>query len=139
MLSLGCLVNARRSLYQSKPSIEASEATTLSGARKRVGTVARPNIAATGGDVRRPVMPPRLSPRATYLSHRAKYVPTPRLVGRKPHGHGDFRHLDLRGLGRPTAELAGFAPNSAPGPQNACKQGGSWDRAGESKRGVDGT
>jgi hypothetical protein len=98
VLSLGCLVNARRSLYQSKPSIEASEATTVSGARKRVGTVARPNSAATGGDVRAADHAPAAVPRATYLSHGAKYVPTPRRVGRKPHGHGDFATSICAGL-----------------------------------------
>ena len=58
----------------------------------------------------RPVMPPAAVPRSTYLSHRAKLVPTPRLVGRKRNNHGAFRHLERLGLGRPTAELAGFAP-----------------------------
>ena len=72
MLSLGCLVNARRSLYQSKPSIEASEATTVGGARKHVGTVARPNIGAAGGDVRAAGHSLAAVPRSTYLSHRAK-------------------------------------------------------------------
>ena len=71
MLSLGCLVNARRSLYQSKPSIEASEATTVGGARKQVVTVAWPSIGAAEGTFVRPVILSRPS-RSTYLSHRAK-------------------------------------------------------------------
>jgi hypothetical protein len=103
---LGCLVNARRSLYQSKPSIEAWEATTLGGGRKHLGTSLWTNRMQWAGHVRRVGHRLASAPASTYLSHRANSPPTPRLDARKRRSHCDFRPLGLLGLGRLTAELA---------------------------------
>ena len=47
-----------------------------------------------------------IAPIRTYLSHRAKSLPTPCLDGQKRRKHGDLRHLGPLGLRRLTAELA---------------------------------
>jgi hypothetical protein len=56
VLSLGCLVNARRSLYQSKPSIEASKATTAGGGRKHLSASPWPNQARHVGTSIQPLI-----------------------------------------------------------------------------------
>ena len=97
VLPLGCLVNARRSLYQSKPSIEDTNATTAGGRMQAefpvsVGAWLDPSRLAR----RRPVPGRRqrirrrrarsdvVPVRATYLSLRIVELRTPRQVVRNP-------------------------------------------------------
>jgi hypothetical protein len=100
-------------LYQSKPSIEALEATTAAGGRKRFerGGTAEPK-AVLGASVQF-----RRLPSSTlfvpYLSHQTNPRSTPRPNVRKRRNHSDFRMVGRPRLGRPAAELT----HSAPGPR----------------------
>jgi hypothetical protein len=142
VLSLGCLVSARELLYQSKPSIEVSEATTItSGCNLAFRCVRRHfDLRVAGGDAWwRDGSPPPLRPNtdlpqspASHASNSARgrsQTPRTRAVSRR---EGFSARMTDGGLG----QLRG---NSAPGRQTACKPRGSWAATDESKRGVRGT
>ena len=133
---LGCLVSARRSLYQSKPSIEALEATTAGGGRKHLVTSSWPRHAQWSGRTTVAVDVVPSAPTRTYLSHRANSLPTPRLDGRKRRNHGDFGHLGPARARTTDGGVGTFRANSAPGQQNACKSAPSGPASGRSRRGV---
>jgi hypothetical protein len=142
VLDLGVLVTARRLLYESKPLIEASEATT---ATRRCNPAWRcvsqhRGLGSPRGDA------PRRAPVSSPLRLNADLPQSPasyavNSAGERPQTPG------TRAVSRPEGSSArttdgGVGPsrrNSAPGRRNACKQGGSRTGPGESESGVHGT
>ena len=139
---LGCLVSARRLLHQSKPSIEALEATTGTGGCNPCLAVRRqdPGLGSRSGAARRhDARAPLRAPTPPYLSHRPQTPSTPHAVlRRRPETRAISRPdgLSARTTGGGVGQLRGI---SARRRQNACKHRGSGAGAAASKRGVDGT